>query len=46
MYQDQNAGQNHNTQTGNNSFERVEQVKYLGINLTNQNSMHEKLQVD
>jgi hypothetical protein len=43
MSRDQDAGQNHNKETGNNSLERVEQVKYLGTNLTNQNSMHEEI---
>jgi hypothetical protein len=35
MSQDQNAGRSHN----NRSFERVEQFKYLGTTLTNQNSI-------
>ena len=43
MSRDQDAGQNQNTETGNNSFEKVEQVKYLRTNLTNQNSMHEEI---
>jgi len=43
MSRDQNAGQNHNTETGNNTFDRVVQVKYLGTNLTNQNSMHQEI---
>jgi hypothetical protein len=40
MYRDQHAGQNHNIQIGNKSFQRVEQFKYLGTGLTNQNSIH------
>jgi len=38
MFQDQQAGQNHNIKTGNKSFQGVEQFRYLGITLTNQNS--------
>ena len=34
MSRDQNAGQSHNIQNNNSSFERVEQFKYLGTNLT------------
>jgi hypothetical protein len=43
MCQDQNAGQNHNTKTGNESFERAEQFGCLGTTLTNQNSIHEEI---
>jgi hypothetical protein len=43
MSRDQNAGQNENIQIGNKSFETVEQFKYLGINLTNKNSIHEEI---
>jgi hypothetical protein len=39
----QNAGHNHNIKTDNKSFERVEEVKYLGATLTNQNSIHEEI---
>jgi hypothetical protein len=42
MSRDQNAGQNGNIQTGNESFETVEQFKYLGKTLTNQNSIFMK----
>jgi hypothetical protein len=43
MSQDQNAGQNGYIQTGNKSFETVEQFKYLGTTLMNQNSIHEEI---
>jgi hypothetical protein len=32
MSQDQNAGQSHSMKTGNSSFEKVEEFKYLGTN--------------
>ena len=35
---DQNAGRSHNMKTGNRSFEKMEQFKYLGKALTDQNS--------
>jgi hypothetical protein len=41
MSRNQNAGQNGYIQRGNKSFETVEQFKYLGTTLTNQNSIHE-----
>jgi len=43
MSPDQNAGQSHSTEIDNNSFERVEEFKYLGTNLTNQNSIKEDI---
>jgi hypothetical protein len=43
MSRDQNAGQKGYIQTGNESFEAVEQFKYLGTTLTNQNSIHEEI---
>jgi hypothetical protein len=39
MSQDQNAGQSHNLKTDSSSFERVEEFKYLGTTITNQNSI-------
>jgi hypothetical protein len=43
MYRDQNAGQSGNIQIGDKSFETVEQFKYLGTILRNQNSIHEEI---
>ena len=37
MSRDQNAGQSHNKEIDNSSFERVEEFRYLGTALTNQN---------
>ena len=37
MSGDQNAGRSHNMRIDNRSFERVEEFKYLGTTLTNQN---------
>jgi len=42
MSRDQNAEQNHNIKTDNESFERVEQFRYLGTTLLNQNSNQEE----
>ena len=43
MTRDQNAGRRHNVKIGNSSSERVEQFKYLGTTLTNQNSIQEEI---
>jgi hypothetical protein len=43
MSRDQNAGRSHNIKTDNSSFERVEEYKYLGTTLTNQNSIEEEI---
>jgi hypothetical protein len=43
MSRDQNAGLNIYIQTGDKSFETVEQFKYWGTTLTNQNSVHEEI---
>jgi hypothetical protein len=42
MSRDQNAGRNHDIKIDNSCFERVEQFKYLGTTLTNQNSVQEE----
>jgi len=39
MSRDQNAGRIHSVSIDNCTFERVEDLKYLGKNLTNQNSI-------
>ena len=43
MFRDQNAGRNHSARIDNSTFERVEEFKYLGITLTNQNSIAEQI---
>jgi hypothetical protein len=43
MSQDQNAGQIHIMKIDNSFFERVEEFKYLGTTLKNQNSVHEEI---
>ena len=43
MSRDQNAGRSHNVKTGNNSFERVEQSRYLGTNIVDRNSIQEEI---
>ena len=40
---DQNAGQSHNIKIDNGSFERVEQFKYSGKTLIDQNSIQEEI---
>jgi len=40
---DQNAGRIHSMKIDNSSIERVEELKYLGTTLTNQNSIQEKI---
>ena len=40
---DQNAGRIHSMKMDNSSIERVEEFKYLGTNLTNQNSIQEEI---
>ena len=41
MSRDQNAGRRHIVRSDNSTFERVEEFKYLGTPLTNQNSIAE-----
>jgi hypothetical protein len=43
MSRDQNAVENHNIKKGNKPSEVVKHVRYLGTNLTNQNSIHDKI---
>jgi len=40
---DQNVGRIHSMKTDNSSIERVEEFKYLGTTLTNQNSIQEEI---
>jgi len=46
MSRDQNAGRSHSLEIDNISFERVEEFKYLGTTLTNQNSIQEGIRAD
>ena len=41
---DQNARRSHSMKSDNSSFERVEELKYLGTTLTSQNSIQEEIQ--
>ena len=43
MSRDQNAGRIHSVRIDNSTFERVEECKYLGTTLTNQNSIAEEI---
>jgi len=43
MSRDQNAGQNNIMKTDNSFFERVEEFKYFGTTLTNENSIQEEI---
>ena len=40
---DTDAGRSHNIKTDNSFFEGVEQFKYLGTTLTNQNAIQEEI---
>ena len=43
MSRDQDAGRSHSVKTDNSSFERLEEFRYLGTALTNQNSIKEEI---
>jgi len=43
MSRDQNAGRIHSVRIDNSTFERVEEFKYLGTTLRNQNSIAEEI---
>ena len=43
MSRDRNVGQGHSVKIDNNSIERVEEFKYLGMTLTDQNSIQEEI---
>ena len=43
MSRDQNARRNHSVRIDNSAFETVEEFKYLGTTLTNQNSILEEI---
>ena len=43
MSRDQNAGRIHSVRTDNSTFERVEEFKYLGTTLKNQNAIQEEI---
>ena len=43
MSRDQKAGRIHSVRTDNTTYERVEEFKYLGTTLTNQDSIAEEI---
>jgi hypothetical protein len=43
MSRDQHVGRSHSMKIYNSSFERVEEFKYLGTTITNQNSIQEEI---
>jgi hypothetical protein len=43
MSRDQNAGRSHSIKIDNSTFERLEELKYFGTTLTDQNSIQEEL---
>ena len=44
MSREENAGRIHSVRIDNSTFDRVEELKYLGTNLTNQNSIPEEIE--
>ena len=46
MSREQTEGLSHTMKVGNSSIERVEEFKYLGTTLTNQNSIQKKIRTD
>ena len=46
MSGEQTAGLSHTMTVDNSSIERVEEFKYMGKTLTNQNSIRKKLRAD
>ena len=46
MSRDRNAGRVHSVKTDNSSIERVEELKYLGTTLTDQNFIQEEIIAD
>jgi hypothetical protein len=45
LSRDQNAVRSHTTKTDNNSFEKVEEIRIFGTNLTNENSIQETIRI-
>ena len=45
MSRDRNAGRGHSVKTDNSSIDRVEEFKYLGMTLTDQNSIQEEIKI-
>ena len=43
MSRDRNAGRGHSVKIDNSSIQRVEELKYLGTTLTDQNSIQEEI---
>ena len=43
MSRDRNSGRGHGVKIDNSSIERMEELKYLGTTLTDQNSIQEEI---